>query len=232
MKIRASVIMPVKNGANFIEETLTTVFANTIAEDEIIIIDDGSTDDTLDILERLSQSSKTPIIIIKGSNLLASGARNKGLEVAKGEYISFVDHDDLWPKGRLDRHLELLSQQNVDVIQGKIEYFSKDSDSLKRFKTLPEDKCIYFCQLGSFTYKANIFEVLGHFNPTFKYGEDLDFYFRLQEKIDPIYRDVNVSLRYRIHGENMTSSSEFNNINTLARVLHASIQRKRKLQEV
>ena len=232
MNVRTSVIMPVKNGANFIEETLLSLFANTIAEDEIIIIDDGSTDDTLDIVNRLSKSSKTPIITIKGSNLLASGARNKGLDVARGEYISFIDHDDLWPSGRLERHIALLSQQNADVIQGKIEYFSKDPDSLKRFKTLPEDKCIYFCQLGSFTYKANIFKTLGHFNPTFKYGEDLDFYFRLQEKIDPIYQDENVSLRYRIHGKNMTSSSDFNNINTLAKVLHASIQRKRKIQEV
>jgi glycosyltransferase involved in cell wall biosynthesis len=224
--------MPVKNGANFIEETLLSLFANTIAEDEIIIIDDGSTDDTLDIVNRISKLSKTPIIIIKGSNLLASGARNKGLDVARGEYISFIDHDDLWPRGRLDRHIALLSQQNVGIIQGKIEYFSKDPDSLKRFKTLPEDKCIYYCQLGSFTYKANIFKELGHFNPTFKYGEDLDFYFRLQEKNDPIYQDENVSLRYRIHGKNMTYSSDFNNINTLARVLHASIKRKRKLQEV
>ena len=232
MNIRTSIIMPVKNGANFIEETLLSLFVNTIAEDEIIIIDDGSTDDTLDIANRISKLSKTPIIIIKGSNLLPSGARNKGLDVARGEYISFIDHDDLWPSGRLERHIALLSQQNADVIQGKIEYFSKDPDSLKRFKTLPEDKCIYFCQLGSFTYKANIFKTLGHFNPTFKYGEDLDFYFRLQEKVDPIYQDENVSLRYRIHGKNMTSSSDFKNINTLARVLHASIQRKRKLQKV
>ena len=232
MKIRSSIIMPVKNGENFIKETLLNLLENTTNEDEIIIIDDGSTDDTKKIINNFSNMSKAPVIMLKGQNLLPSGARNKGLEIARGEYISFIDHDDLWPSGRLERHIALLSQQNADVIQGKIEYFSKDPDSLKRFKTLPEDKCIYFCQLGSFTYKANIFKTLGHFNPTFKYGEDLDFYFRLQEKVDPIYQDENVSLRYRIHGKNMTSSSDFKNINTLARVLHASIQRKRKLQKV
>jgi glycosyltransferase involved in cell wall biosynthesis len=223
--------MPVKNGEKFIEEALCSLLINTIAEDEIIIIDDSSTDNTLDILNRFSKTSKIPTKIIQGVNLLPSGARNEGLKIANGKYISFIDHDDLWPKNRLDRHLELLSLQNVDVIQGKIEYFSENpytlKNTIKKFKDFPEDKCIYFCQLGSFTYKAHVFKSLGNFNATFKYGEDQDFYLRLKEKGISIYQDENISLRYRIHDKNMTSSSDFNNINTLAKILHASIQRKK-----
>jgi glycosyltransferase involved in cell wall biosynthesis len=230
LNIRTSIILPVKNGENLIELTLLSLFQNTFVDDEIIIVDDGSTDNTLDIVERLSKTTQTEIKVIKGTNLLASGARNKGLEYAKGEFISFIDHDDLWPKGRLSRHLSLLSEhQDTEAIQGKIEYFSENLDSLKKFKTLPEDRCIFFCQLGSFTYRSSVFKKLGHFNPSLKYGEDLDFYFRLQEAGAIIYQDEPIALRYRIHESNMTSSSEFNNINTLARVLHASIKRKRIL---
>ena len=228
MNIRTSIILPVKNGENFIELTLFSLFQNISVDDEIIIVDDGSTDNTLDIVERLSKTTQTEIKVIKGTNLLASGARNKGLQHARGEFISFIDHDDLWPEGRLSRHLSLLSEyQDTEVIQGKIEYFSENLDNLKKFKTLPEDRRVFFCQLGSFTYRSPVFKKLGHFNPSLKYGEDLDFYFRLQEVGTIIYQDEPIALRYRIHESNMTSSSEFNNINTLARVLHASIKRKR-----
>ena len=222
--------MPVKNGANFIEETLLSLFANTTADDEIIIINDASTDDTLKIINKVSKLSKAMILIIEGSNLMAPGSRNKGLEIARGEYISFIDHDDLWPSNRLNRHIELLLQyKTIDIIQGKVEYFSKDPDSLKKFIVLPEDKRVYFCQLGSFTYRSGIFKKVGHFNPALKYGDDLDFYLRLkEEKNITIHQDELISLKYRIHDKNMTSNNEFNNGNSLAKVLHASIQRKRK----
>ena len=116
MKIRSSIIMPVKNGENFIKETLLNLLENTTNEDEIIIIDDGSTDDTKKIVNNFSSMSKALVIILRGQNLLPSGARNKGLEIARGEYISFIDHDDLWPKNRLDDHINLLKNSSIMIM--------------------------------------------------------------------------------------------------------------------
>lgn len=228
MKIRSSIIMPVKNGENFIKETLLNLLENTTSEDEIIIIDDGSTDDTEKIVNNFSNLSKALVIMLRGQNLLPSGARNKGLEIARGEYISFIDHDDLWPKNRLDDHINLLKHSiNADVIQGRVKYFSAVPSKLDIFDYLDQDKTTFFFQLGSFTFKRDILKKIGLFNPELKFGEDVDLYLRLLDGEIKIVKDEKVALLYRIHDTNMTKNYAENDNRVLLKILSSSIKRKK-----
>ena len=229
MNIRTSIIMPVKNGELYIEDSLKSVLKNISDNDEMIIINDGSTDKTVEIIKTFTKLFNN-ISLFHGNNLLPSGARNLGLKKSKGGYISFIDHDDRWPDGRLNHHLNLLEEsKNFDVIQGMVKYFSADPVKLEKFTFLNESNLMFFFQLGSFTFKRKVFEAVGSFNPQLKFGEDVDLYSRMIDKKVNIFKDQNISLLYRIHDTNMTHNLEENNGHVLLKVLSNSIKRKRNI---
>ena len=104
-----SVIIPTYNRADFISECVQSVLAQTLPAREIIIVDDGSTDATYNILNDLGFNSistpKTVLRYIYQENQGVSSARNLGIKEAKSEYIALLDSDDLWLKGKLDRQV-------------------------------------------------------------------------------------------------------------------------------
>ena len=229
MNIRTSIIMPVRNGELYIEESLKSVLENISDKDEIIIINDGSRDKTVEIIQNFTKRYNN-IYLFHGNNLLPSGARNLAIEKSKGRYISFIDHDDRWPDGRLDHHINLLEKyENINVIHGMVEYFSADPAKLEKFTFLNENNLMYFFQLGSFTFKREVFEEVGSFNPNLKFGEDVDLYSRMVDKKVNIFKDQNVSLLYQIHDTNMTHNLEENNSHVLLKILSDSIKRKRNI---
>ena len=90
---RVSVIVPVYNGEKYIERCLYYLISQTIKDIEIIIVNDGSTDNTMNIVEKIAKKDGR-IKILEQENKLQGSARNKGLSIAKGEYIGFCDADD------------------------------------------------------------------------------------------------------------------------------------------
>ncbi len=100
-----SVVIPVFNGASFISDSINSVLNQTINNFEIIVIDDKSTDSTLKILEEFGKKIS---IITNPQNRGASFSRNQGIKAAKGEYIAFLDSDDLWISEKLSSQLAIL----------------------------------------------------------------------------------------------------------------------------
>ncbi|MCL1989896.1 MAG: glycosyltransferase [Defluviitaleaceae bacterium] len=112
-ELKISVIIPVYNSEKYIEETLRSVLNQSLLDIEIICINDGSTDDSLEILNKLSQEEDR-ITIISQENRGQSSARNKGLNLAKGEYVMFVDSDDLLLPTSLERLYRKAKYYNLD----------------------------------------------------------------------------------------------------------------------
>ena len=112
--IKVSVIVPVYNGEKFIEECIKNVLNQTLEEFELIIINDGSTDNTLDICKRNSEIDKK-IRIINQENEGVSSARNKGIEQSNGEYICFVDCDDKIEDNYLEELYNTCEENNVKI---------------------------------------------------------------------------------------------------------------------
>ena len=108
-----SVIIPTYNRANLIKRSVDSVLNQTYKNFEIIIIDDGSTDNT----EKIISSINDPrIVYLKQENHGASTARNKGIEIAKGEFIAFQDSDDVWHFDKLEKQVIALQNNNADVV--------------------------------------------------------------------------------------------------------------------
>src|SRR3990170_2838516 len=101
---KVSVIIPTYNREKYIVETLQSVFAQTFTDYEVIVIDDGSTDNTADVLRPYLDR----IVYIRKPNGGQGSARNVGIKVAKGEYIAFLDSDDLWMPEKLELQVKYL----------------------------------------------------------------------------------------------------------------------------
>ena len=101
---RVSVVIPAYNAAAFIERTLASVLAQDLTEHEVIVVDDGSADSTAQIAARFGP----PVHVIGGPRRGVSEARNEGVRRARGEYIAFLDHDDLWEPSKLRRQVEIM----------------------------------------------------------------------------------------------------------------------------
>ena len=97
-----SVVIPVCNAEQYLEDTLKSVFAQTYPHIEIIAVDDGSKDRSVDILESYSDR----LVLIKQKNSSAAAARNRGVREAKGKWIAFLDADDLWSPDKIQRQLD------------------------------------------------------------------------------------------------------------------------------
>lgn len=113
---KISVIIPVYNRENYIEETLLSVLEQTYKNFEVILVDDGSTDRSQDIIKKYAEQDSRIVYIYQENNGVSS-ARNKGLDYALGQYIMFLDSDDLWEDSTLHKCINIIENNyNVDLV--------------------------------------------------------------------------------------------------------------------
>jgi len=130
--LKVSVILTVYNGEKYIYECMESVIHQTLDEIEIICIDDSSSDNTLNILGKLQNEDDRIKVISNQFNLGAGASRNKGLEIAKGEYIIFLDADDIFEKDMLEKAYSKAKRCEADICIFKEDLFcEKIKDDLK-----------------------------------------------------------------------------------------------------
>ncbi len=120
--IKTSVIIPVYNAAEYLEECFNSIFSQTQKEIEIIAVNDGSTDGSLELLENIKRAHPE-IIIYSQDNQGPGGARNKGIELSKGEFVYFLDSDDCLVPNALELCYQYASQYQLDVVMFDAEPF-------------------------------------------------------------------------------------------------------------
>jgi glycosyltransferase involved in cell wall biosynthesis len=133
--MRVSVIIAAYNAEAYIAEAVASVLGQTIPPDEVIVIDDGSTDGTRNVLRKFGQR----ITVLTQDNSGQAVAVNKALATAQGELIGFCDADDLWTLRKLELQLALLERQSdVEAVFGKVEQFvSPDVPDAQRERLKP-----------------------------------------------------------------------------------------------
>lgn len=129
--IKVSVIVPVYNSSVFLRQTLDSLTHQTLKEIEIICVDDGSTDDSYDILKEYSEQYSN-IIVIRQGNGGAGAARNAGLDKAIGEYLSFLDADDFFETDMLEKAYEHAKKYNADVTVFNSDQYYEETNEYKK----------------------------------------------------------------------------------------------------
>src|SRR5690625_712046 len=109
--IEVSVVIPTKDRAHCIERALESIYNQTVADIEVIVVDDGSNDGTERIIKNYQNNRNIPIHYLKNKNSVGGAvARNRGAKLAKGNYIAFLDSDDEWLPEHLEKGLSLIKQ--------------------------------------------------------------------------------------------------------------------------
>lgn len=113
--VQISVIVPVYNAEKYLSRCIESILKQTYTDFELILINDGSTDDSLKIIEKYSQQDNR-IVAIHQENMGVSASRNKGISVAKGKYIGFVDADDAIEPIMYEKMIEVMNQKDADIV--------------------------------------------------------------------------------------------------------------------
>jgi glycosyltransferase involved in cell wall biosynthesis len=218
---KVSVIIPAYNVAPYIGETLDSVFSQTFSDFEVIVINDGSPD--TEELERELARFVDRIKYAKQENRGASGARNAGLRAARGEFVAFLDADDLWVPSYLDEQIKLISKRDCDLVCADAEVFSNDSRQDKTYMEAlmagaPATGDVTFIGLlsaeqnlitsGVVVRRERVIEA-GLFDEALRNSQDFDLWLRLALNGTRMSYQRRVLLRYRSR-ENSLSGDEVN----------------------
>jgi glycosyltransferase involved in cell wall biosynthesis len=196
-QLTVSVIIPAYNAGKTIERAVKSVFAQTRLPEEVIVIDDGSTDDTSDIIKQFYPS----VILLYLQNSGASAARNIGVRNAKGDLIAFLDSDDFWHCKKIEYQISLFKKFPDLGICSTNSYTFNVGQHLNY-----EEKC--YSDMGSLSYKTKkfdfiitnpflatptvmlkkkLFEEVKGFNENIKTAEDVDLWLRCTYKAQYIF---------------------------------------------
>ena len=214
-----SVIIPVYNGEAFLAEAIQSVLNQNFLPIEIVVVDDGSTDNT----KQIALGFGDQIIYTKKENGGVASARNRGIELAKGDFIAFIDADDLWLLNKTETQISILENPGIEIVIGFTQMMALDKD-VQRMQLNPEPMLIY--QLGSTMIRKSVFEIIGNFDETMILSEDTDWFFRAMEAGISIELHKDVVQYYRIHQANLTADKK-KNIFFLLKAHKKSLDRRR-----
>lgn len=188
-----SVIIPAYNCENWIVRAIETVLTQTRPADEVIVVDDGSTDGTAEAVRSFSDD----VTLIQQENAGVSAARNTGIHAARGEWIAFLDADDEWKPDYLKRQTELL-EQNPELVWSTTNFYFCNCDEDKQVEKLPlsrgkellgdkdyfEDYCRAYVEracgwTGTMLINKKVLIEAGLFESGLSMGEDQDMWFRI-----------------------------------------------------
>ncbi|MBK9344263.1 MAG: glycosyltransferase family 2 protein [Dehalococcoidia bacterium] len=212
MSETVSVVIPAYNAARFLAEAIESVFAQTVAPGEVIVVDDGSTDETAALALQYPD-----VALLQRENGGIGAARNAGIAAARGGFLAFLDADDIWPAGRLAALLARSAETGADVVFGQVIEFGE--------RTGEREPTPGFVASSGLFRRAG-FDRVGPFREDTRVGEFIDWWARAQEAGLRVETIPDVTLRRRIHTSN-TGITESGSRVDYARVLRAALERRR-----
>ena len=214
-----SVIIPTYNREKFISECVQSVLAQTLPAREIIIVDDGSTDATYNILRDLGFNSlstkKTVLRYFFQQNRGVSSARNLGIKEARSEYIALLDSDDLWLKSKLDRQVSAFQNDtqssrlcHTDEIWIRNGVRVNQHKKHKKHGGNVFQSCLKLCCISpsSAMMHRSVFEDFGFFDEDLPACEDYDFWLRYSAKEDVNFIDETLIIKKGGHSDQLSGA--------------------------
>ncbi|NPA66187.1 MAG: glycosyltransferase family 2 protein [Epsilonproteobacteria bacterium] len=206
MNFTISVIIPTYNRYTMLKRAIKSVYAQSFQPFEVIVVDDGSTDDTKKI-----QKEFPDIIYIYQTNKGVSSARNKGIKEAQGEWIAFLDDDDEWEKEKLSFQMEFHRCNPEVLVSYTDEKWIKNSNEILIPKKYHKPKQNGFCDHVSYCNIApssvichkTVFEKVGFFDEDLSVCEDYDLWLRILREFSFGYVDKKLIKKYAGHKDQL-----------------------------
>jgi len=197
-----SVVIPTFNGQKYIRETLDSVLGQTYGALEIIVVDDGSTDSTAETVAAYGPQVR----LIRQEQRGHPAARNLGIGAATGDFLSFVDHDDLWLPEKTELQLECFqSDPELDLVFGHIQnFFTPEMTEEERRRVAAPMHALPGLLQGAMLARRTSFDRVGPFSEERDMGDYLDWHGRAMVLELRIHMQAVTVLRRRIHATNFT----------------------------
>jgi glycosyltransferase involved in cell wall biosynthesis len=219
-----SVIVPVLNGARYINECLDSILVQLGPDDELIVVDNGSTDGTLSLIEGYDDPR---IVLLHQPRRGTAGARNTGLLRAHGRYICFQDHDDLWPPGRQQALLHaILTTPGANAAHGRMRVIFDGVEIDPPYAAMDGQYVLLHSAMTAM-FERSLLERAGLLDETMLLGADVDYLVRLRQiGMVAATCDADVHIRRR-HGSNSSSVGPTTIRTRTMQILHRNIVRNR-----
>ncbi|MBB3170080.1 glycosyltransferase family 2 protein [Simiduia aestuariiviva] len=219
---QVSVVMSAYNTAEYIGAAIDSVLNQTVSNLELIVVDDGSTDQTATVIERYLSSGRVYYKKIENSG--SPNARNVGIKMAKAPYIAFIDSDDLWPLDKLDRQLAIITKVRDTAVLGAVQRFliTETGDRQLLSTSYPPEKLtntqyldallsLGLNQMSCFNTILAPTEIIqreGLWDPRFKTAHDWENWLRLSKALD--FKAIQEPLYfYRKHPTSTTRKNSY-----------------------
>ncbi len=204
-----SVIIPAYNSERFLGEAISSVMAQQVPT-EIFVVDDGSTDGTKDV------ARKFPVTYLYQANSGQASARNLGAQACRGDFIAFLDSDDLWPENKLQVQLKYLQEKSdIDMIFGHA----------SQFRDGVYDKALPAKLASTMLIRRSSWEATPGFDSRWRVGEFVDWCLRAEESGLKSYMLPDTMLFRRLHEDNLGSSGKGRD--SYVQILKLSLDRRR-----
>lgn len=222
-----SVIIPLYNAEEYISEALESVLNQTISPLEIIVVDDGSTDNGAEVAKKTAPDC----ILITQKNKGIGGARNAGIKKAGGDFFAFLDADDIWPGNHLKVLLSALEEnESLDFVSGHVQQFLQEENE-ELSARIPEGQEIMPGYVaGASLIKKDVFDEVGLFNEELTLAEFVDWHSRAKDAGFTHKMIDDIVLKRRIHSTNIGVQKR-EKLHDYTKVLMASIKRKREKEK-
>jgi glycosyltransferase involved in cell wall biosynthesis len=197
-----SVIIPVYNGEKYLAEAIQSVLAQTWRPIEIIVVDDGSTDGSADIARRYG----SPVRYCCQLNRGTGAARNKGIELAHGNFLAFLDQDDLWIEHKLTSQMAVFHHNtDLDIVFGHVEQFYSPELPEMTIKEIPHSSTrMPGYHAGTMMIKRDDFRRIGLFKTDYHIAEFVEWYVRAKGFGIRSCMLPDIIMRRRIHKNNQS----------------------------
>ncbi|MCF6250977.1 MAG: glycosyltransferase family 2 protein [Methylococcaceae bacterium] len=203
-----SIIIPTFNRSKLLKRALESIYKQSYSEYEIIVIDDGSTDKTAEMISALFAD----VNYIYQSNSGVSAARNKGLEQAKGEWLAFLDSDDEWLPQKLEKQLDELKSMAEYKICHTEELWMRNGIRVNQMKKHKKaggwifPQCLPLCAMSpsSILINQSVFDDIGDFDAQLPACEDYDLWLRITAKYPVLYIEEPQIIKYGGHEDQLS----------------------------
>ena len=228
-----SVIIPTYNRKHTLKRAIQSVYMQSLLPYEVIVVDDGSNDGTKEWVKQKYPNVK----YIYQKNSGVSSARNKGIKIARGDWIALLDSDDEWlPNKLIEQTNKIKSNLDVKILHSN-EIWIRNGVRVNQMKKHKKsggyifEKCLDICRISpsSVMLKKEIFDYIGTFDESLKVCEDYDLWLRITSKYPVCFLDIPLIKKYGGHSDQLSKAHdgiEFYRIQSLQKILESKILSK------
>lgn len=215
-----SVVIPVYNGERYLAQAIESALGQTHTPQQIIVVDDGSGDGSLEAAQTYAGAVECVSLPHAG----AAVARNEGVSRATAAFVAFLDADDVWEPGKLERQLAAVEAVGAAIVFTHVtEFRDPPAEGTCRLRSMPG------LIPSTAMIRKTAFERIGGFDPVWRVGEFIDWYMRATEGGVKSHVVPEMLVRRRVHGDN-TGIRERGQQQDYARLLKAALDRRRRAQ--